>query len=306
MIFNGNIIEEFFLQRQITYRKNYPLSKASTFRIGGNAAFAAYPHTVSELSALLNFCKSKLIYHAVIGNASNVLFSDEGFDGIVIFTSELTRINVEGNTVHAECGVPLTFLSGIAQKNGLGGFEFAYGIPGTLGGAVYMNAGAYGGEMNDIIESVSWYDKNTGNKGVFSNSECSFDYRDSIFQHTDLIILSAVLRLKKRECELIKADMIEYMSRRREKQPLEFPNAGSTFKRYPGYFTGKLIEEAGLKGYSVGGAQVSEKHAGFIINRENATAADVLNLIEFIKHKIFEMNGINIECEVKFIPYSKG
>ena len=167
-----------------------------------------------------------------------------------------------------------------------------------------MNAGAYGGEMKDVISKVSFFDPETGVTGTISADECRFGYRESSFQHSEKVILSASFSLHPRDSGLIKADMDDYMSRRREKQPLEFPSAGSTFRRYPGYFTAKLIDDAGLKGFSVGGAQLSEKHAGFVINRGNATAADVLALVDEIKKRIFEINGINIECEIRYIPYS--
>ncbi len=302
MYYNNREIEAFLAAGPSPYRMNYPLSKASTFRIGGNAAFAVSPQTEEELASLLDYCRREKLYHAVIGNGSNVLFDDEGFDGMIILTSALNRIAAEGELLMAGCGVPLTKLAAEAEKNGLGGLEFAYGIPGTLGGAVYMNAGAYGGEMCCVIRQVGWYDPESGVQGVFENRDCAFGYRDSVFQHRDLIVLWASLSLQRRERSLIRADMNDYMSRRREKQPLEFPSAGSTFKRFPGYFTGKLIEEAGLKGFTVGGAQVSEKHAGFVINRGNATASDVKRLIEAVKDRIYRQNGIRIECEVRFIP----
>ena len=296
--------ENFLKEKNIAFETGRVLSQDSTFRIGGNAAVAAFPADIEQLCDAIGFFRANGVYFTVIGKGSNVLFADEGFDGVVIFTSKLNRISADGNILTAECGVPITYLSSVAQRNSLGGLEFAYGIPGTVGGAVFMNAGAYGGEVKDVVTSVGYFDPQTGKTGTMTADECGFGYRESVFQHSDKIVLSAVFSLKQRDAGLIKADMDDYMSRRREKQPLEFPSAGSTFRRYPGYFTAKLIDDAGLKGFSVGGAQVSEKHAGFVINRGNATAADVLALVAGIKKRIFEINGINIECEIRYIPYS--
>mgnify|MGYP001025779555 FL=1 len=296
--------EIFLKEKKIQFETGRRLSQDSTFRIGGEAAVAAFPDDTDQLCSAIGFFRANGVYFTVIGKGSNVLFADEGFDGVVIFTSKLNRISADGNILTAECGVPVTYLSSAAQKKSLSGLEFAYGIPGTVGGAVFMNAGAYGGEMKDVISKVSFFDPETGVTGTISADECRFGYRESSFQHSEKVILSASFSLHPRDSGLIKADMDDYMSRRREKQPLEFPSAGSTFRRYPGYFTAKLIDDAGLKGFSVGGAQVSEKHAGFVINRGNATAADVLALVDEIKKRIFEINGINIECEIRYIPYS--
>lgn len=296
--------ESFLEEKNIAFETDRALSQDSTFKIGGTAAIAAFPNSVEQLCTLVEFCKTERTYFTVIGKGSNVLFADEGFDGVVIFTSKLNSISIGESMITAECGVPLTFLSSVAQKNSLSGLEFAYGIPGTVGGAVVMNAGAYGGEIKDAVVSVDYFDSESCKCGTLTGNECGFGYRESIFQHSEKIVLSALFSLSQRAPELIKADMDDYMARRREKQPLEFPSAGSTFRRYPGYFTAKLIDEAGLKGFSVGGAQVSEKHAGFVINRGNATAADVLALVKEIQKRIFEINGINIECEIRYIPYS--
>ena len=296
--------ENFLKEKNIAFETDRILSQDSTFRIGGKAAVAAFPDNIEQLCDAIGFFRANGIYFTVIGKGSNVLFADEGFGGAVIFTSRLNRISADGNILNAECGVPITYLSSVAQKNSLGGLQFAYGIPGTVGGAVFMNAGAYGGEIKDVVASVGYFDPQTGKTGTMTADECGFGYRESVFQHSDKIVLSASFSLQPGDAGLIKADMDDYMSRRREKQPLEFPSAGSTFRRYPGYFTAKLIDDAGLKGFSVGGAQVSEKHAGFVINRRNATAADVLALVAEIKKRIFEINGINIECEIRYIPYS--
>lgn len=310
MLENTAMLETYLSDGQIegrlTFHRDYPLSKLSTFRIGGNAAYAVYPKSTDEFAALTALCVSLSIPYTVLGNGSNVLCADDGYEGVVLVTTDMNAITREGNTVKADCGVSLTYLASYAGKEGLGGLSFAYGIPGTVGGAVFMNAGAYGGEMKDVITSVSWYDPLTDESGEYSSEDCCFGYRESVFQKGDKIILSMTVALTPADPAVLRAEMEELMARRRDKQPLEFPSAGSTFKRYPGYFTGKLIEEAGLKGYTVGGAQVSEKHAGFVINIGNATAADVLALIEHIKGVIFEKNGIHIECEVRYLTSADG
>lgn len=291
---------------RLTYKTEYPLSTASTFKIGGPASYAVFPQNVDEMASLCSLCRSISVPFIVIGNGSNLLFDDSGYEGVVIFTGELKTISIDGTTVFAECGVSLTHLSSVCGKEGLSGLEFAYGIPGSLGGAVYMNAGAYGGEMKDVIVSVDYYDLDSDELGSFECEECAFEYRGSIFNRSNKIILSATLSLVCADKDEIKRQMDEYMTSRKEKQPLNFPSAGSTFKRYPGYFTAKLIDEASLKGFSVGGAQVSPKHAGFVVNTGNATSDDVKALIEHIKAVIKEKVGIDIECEVKFISDPKG
>ena len=293
-------------EMRLTYKTEYPLSTASTFKIGGPAAYAVFPRSVDELSSLCAFCRSISVPFIVIGNGSNLLFDDSGYEGVVIFTTELKTVSIDGTTVFAECGVSLTHLSSLCGKEGLSGLEFAYGIPGSVGGAVYMNAGAYGGEMKDVILSVDYYDLDNDETGSFECDSCAFEYRGSIFNRSNKIILSSKFKLTSSDKDAIKEQMEEYMRSRIEKQPLNFPSAGSTFKRYPGYFTAKLIDDASLKGFSIGGAQVSPKHAGFIVNTGNATSDDVKALIEHIKAVIKEKVGIDIECEVKFISDPKG
>ena len=295
-------------EERLRFCRDYPLSKLISFRIGGNASYVVYPKSGDEFSALTALCVSLSIPYAVLGNGSNVLCADDGYAGVVIVTTEMNTIRREGNRVTADCGVSLTYLASYVAKEGLGGLSFAYGIPGTVGGAVFMNAGAYGGELKDVIVSVNWYDPTTDESGTYALDECEFGYRTSVFQNTNQIILSMTVSLTDADPAVLRAEMEELMGHRREKQPLEFPSAGSTFKRYPGYFTGKLIEDAGLKGYTVGGAQVSEKHAGFVINVGDATASDVLTLIDYIKSVIREKNGIDIECEIRYLasPAAKG
>ena len=286
----------------LAFKTDCPLAPASSFKIGGNADFVIFPSSTDELVSTVKYLRGSSIKHIVIGNASNVLFADEGYRGAVVFTKELKDITLDAGRITAECGVPLIALSVFAQRSGFEGLAFAYGIPGTLGGAVYMNAGAYEGEMKQIVESVTFYDPSSDEILTRYGEENEFGYRHSFYSDKDLVILSASFTLKKADDPAaVRALMDEHMAARNSKQPLEYPSAGSTFKRYPGYYTGKLIEEAGLKGYTVGGAQVSEKHAGFVINKGGATAADVLALIDHIKSEIFKKNGIHIECEVRYI-----
>jgi UDP-N-acetylenolpyruvoylglucosamine reductase len=302
---NKTIIDK-ILDTKITsladYCKDKKLSELCSFRVGGIADYVVYPKSVEVLILLIDRLKEKNIKYCLLGNASNVLFSDNGFNGVVIFTSKLDSILVKGSTLNVECGVSLTHAAVIAQRNGLGGLEFAYGIPGTIGGAVYMNAGAYGGEMKDVVESSTYYTTDHKIIDRLMGVQHDFDYRESFYsKHENHVILSANLQLTYDDPENIKKKMDGFMSGRVEKQPLQYPSAGSVFKRYPGYYTGKLIEDAGLKGLTIGGAQVSEKHAGFIINRGGATAEDILKLIDIIKEKIYELNDIKIECEIKYI-----
>ncbi len=278
------------------------LSRFCTFKIGGPAEAALWPRdtgALTELIAAASACGQK---HIVCGSCSNILFSDEGYSGAVIFTTRLKGASLSDGIMDAECGAPLSLLAMTAQRAGLSGLEFAYGIPGSLGGAVFMNAGAYGGEMKDIVVSSDYYDTGSGTVKTLEAGEHLFGYRFSSYMNTpDRIILSAKLSLKDADPAAVQEKMDANMNARRKKQPLEYPSAGSAFKRAPGHYTAAMIDEAGLKGFSVGGAQVSEKHAGFIINRGGATADDVKKLISIIREKIYDMNGVDIEPEIRFI-----
>ena len=306
MLDNSNILEQYLTDAEdegrLTFRVDLPLSTVTTFKIGGAASYGIYPSSIDELSSLCALCRSISVPFYIVGNGSNLVFDDTGYEGAVIFTTAINTVTINENTVYSDCGVSLTHLSSLVAKEGLSGLEFAYGIPGSVGGAVYMNAGAYGGEMKDVVKEVTFYDIKNDEFVTVENDKCAFDYRTSVFQSGDKIILSVKLKLLSDDRELITARMNQYMQSRKDKQPLNYPSAGSVFKRYPGYFTGKLIEEAGLKGYTIGGAQVSEKHAGFIVNIGNATSADLKALIQYIKAVIKENVGIDIECEVKFVP----
>lgn len=286
----------------IEWELNCPLSKHSTLRIGGGADIALFPHSTEELCRALAFLRARDIPTLVIGNGSNVVFSDEGYRGAVVFTGKCREIKIEDNILFADAGVPLSALSSSARDEGLSGLEFAFGIPGTLGGAIYMNAGAYGGSMSDVCISSSYYDIQTGEiKSLFEDAQ-AFGYRKSIYQHhPERIILGATLKLQKGDRRQISETMRTYWEKRRNSQPLDLPNAGSTFKRPEGHFAGKLIEDCGLKGLTVGGAQVSEKHAGFIVNVGGATCEDVKRLIERIKTTVLQKTGVELECEIKFL-----
>ena len=286
----------------IEWELNCPLSKHSTLRIGGGADIALFPHSTEELCRALAFLRARDIPTLVIGNGSNVVFSDEGYRGAVVFTGKCREIKIEENILFADAGVPLSALSSAARDEGLSGLEFAFGIPGTLGGAIYMNAGAYGGSMSDVCINSSYYDIQTGEvKSLFEDAQ-AFGYRKSIYQHhPERIILRATLKLQKGDRRQISETMRTYWEKRRNSQPMDLPNAGSTFKRPEGHFAGKLIEDCGLKGLTVGGAQVSEKHAGFIVNVGGATCEDVKRLIERIKTTVLQKMGVELECEIRFL-----
>lgn len=277
------------------------LSTQCTFRIGGKAKYAFYPSGGEELVRDVRACRAAGIRYCVIGNGSNTLFADEGFDGAMIFTQKMTRVEIESRKIRAGAGVPLMRLAIKAQRASLGGLAFAYGIPGSVGGAVYMNAGAYEQDIGSVIEHVLIYDAESDETRILTAEECDFSYRHSVFQTRDFIVLGVSFSLIPQETEKIKAEMNDYMKRRREKQPLEYPSAGSVFKRYEGKFIAKMIDEAGLKGTRIGGAEISCKHAGFIVNRGGATAADVLALVELIRTTLREKEGVDPECEIRYI-----
>ncbi len=278
-----------------------PLFKHSTFKIGGVADIFISPYDVVALEKVLEYCKIYNIKNVVVGNGSNVLFRDEGFRGAVVNVgSKMESLRLENEKeIVASAGTTLAKLAHFALENSLTGLEFCWGIPGTVGGGVFMNAGAYGCEIKDVIVSSSYVDKRTGCKNVLLKDEMKFGYRYSCYMENDFVITEARFRLSFGQKEKIKEKMDELMARRREKQPLEWPNAGSVFKRPPGNFAGTLIEKSGLKGFSIGGAKVSEKHAGFIINTGGSTANDVLSLIDFIKREVLNKTGYALETELK-------
>ncbi|MBQ2767602.1 MAG: UDP-N-acetylmuramate dehydrogenase [Clostridia bacterium] len=279
--------------------RDHLLAPHTTFRIGGPASVALFPASTSAAASALDLLKETDIPFAVIGNGSNLLCADAGYHGAVLFTGQMKRVEFCQNRVTAECGVSLTALAGEAQRRGLDGLAFAYGIPASVGGALRMNAGAYGGEIADVLAQSVCYDTLDHTEHTLDAPEHALAYRHSIYaEHPERVILSVTFTLTPGDTDEIGARMQDYMQRRRTKQPLEYPSAGSVFKRPVGHFAGKLIEDCGLKGCTIGGAQVSEKHAGFIINRGNATADDVLRLIEHIQTTVLAAYGVTLECEV--------
>ena len=279
---------------------NEPMSKHTTFRIGGNADVFVSPE-VSQVSDLIALAKEYEVPVTVIGNGSNLLVGDKGIRGLVLsFGKEAEAIHLEGNRMTVAAGTILAKAAAEAAKNSLAGLEFAAGIPGSLGGAIVMNAGAYGGEMKDVVISAKVLTPK-GEIKELSNEELELSYRHSCIPEKDYIVLEATLELEPGEESAIREKMADFKNRRVEKQPLEYPSAGSTFKRPEGYFAGKLIQDANLRGYQVGGAQVSEKHCGFVINKGNATAADVLQLIQDVKRIVYDTFQVELEPEVKMI-----
>ena len=284
------------------YTENESMIEHTTFRIGGPADLFVVPTTVEGLAAVVSACNKEGIYCFILGNGSNVLVSDKGIRGVVVSTAAcLNNIELIGAyEIKCGAGVKLSRLSDLACENSLTGAEFAWGIPGTVGGAVYMNAGAYDGEMKDILVSCEYLTPD-GELHTMLADEMDLSYRHSAFSENGYVIVSATVRLKAGDKGEIRAKMDDFMHRRKSKQPLEFPSAGSTFKRPVGGFAAALIDECGLKGYSVGGAQVSEKHAGFVINKGGATCFDVMRLVEHIKKEVFLNKSIKLECEIRVI-----
>ncbi len=279
--------------------ESYSLSRLTSFRTGGDST-VLFPETLTLVEKLVPLLHEESIPYFVLGNGTNVIAKDEGYHGLILCLAHLKEARVEGKRLVAQCGAPITALANLAQKNGLSGMEFFYGIPGTVGGAVFMNAGAYGGECKDILESVTSLTPE-GKIQTLSVEDLNLGYRTSIFQQTEDLILSATFSLTEGKKEEIRSKMEDLMERRVTKQPLEYPSAGSTFRRFPGRFTAKMIEDAGLKGARCGGAQVSEKHAGFLINYDHATSADIFGLIDHVKEVIWEKEGVWIQCEVRVI-----
>lgn len=291
----SDIFEELkLITKEENIFQNEPMKKHTTFRTGGPADFLVTPTSEKEMIECLKLDVKKTI----IGNGSNLLVKDGGIRGLVIQTTKLNNITVDKDEIKAESGALLSRIANIAKDNSLTGFEFACGIPGTIGGAVAMNAGAYGGEMKDVILRTRYADEN-GN--VFEITKHEFDYRKSFFTGKNLIILASEIRLQNGDKEEIENKMKEYMTARNSKQPVNMPSAGSTFKRPAGFFAGKLIEDSGLKGYTIGGASVSTLHAGFIVNNGDATSKDILDLISYVQDKVYENYSVKLETEVKII-----
>lgn len=296
---SAEALADFLKSENIEYRQNEPMRAHTTFKIGGEADIFIIPASPAALISAIKKCTELEIPYFILGNGSNLLVSDGGIEGAVISLAGINGISAKGEKITCGAGAMLSSVCLKALSLSLTGLEFAYGIPGTAGGALYMNAGAYGGQMADVIESAECLTA-SGDIKTLKKEDMQLGYRSSIFKKGGLIIISLTLALKKGDKAEIKAEMDELLNRRKQKQPLEYPSAGSTFKRPKGYFAGALIEKNGLKGLTVGGAQVSEKHAGFVINRGGATAADVKALIGKIQKKVFENDGVMLEPEVIF------
>lgn len=299
---NNELLIKFAKETEIPFSENEMLSAHTTFKIGGPAEVFASPQNAGQVSAAVRFCKENGVKLFPLGKGSNLLVSDEGASGIVLhFGRDMSEMRLlDEETIYCEAGASLAKLCSFALEKSLTGLEFAYGIPGSVGGAVFMNAGAYGGEIKDVILSAEHIDEN-GERGVFEGDALEMSYRHSVYGSKKYIITSAVFRLKKGDKAEIKAKMDELIGKRFDKQPMDKPSAGSTFKRPEGAFASALIDQCGLKGFTVGGAQVSEKHAGFVINKGDATCADVLELIEWVQNKVKTDTGFTLEPEVEIL-----
>lgn len=292
------MLDTFLKDNNIDFLQNESLKKHTTFKVGGNAKYIAMPKTVQQAADLLRFLKENDIKYYILGRGSNVIFKDSGFDGVIIKTVNLQQVKyIDETTVYVQSGVALNVLCKNLQEKSLEGLEFCYGIPGNIGGAVFMNAGAYGGEIADAVLQVEYIDEKCEVKTI-SAQDCGFGYRHSIFQDKKWFITGCTLGLKKGDKQHISAFMEDIMQRRIDKQPLDKPSAGSSFKRPQGYFAAALIEQCGLKGCKIGGAQVSEKHSGFIVNTGNATCDDIVALAEYVEKVVFEKTGVKIEKEM--------
>ena len=296
-------IENALKQLNIEFLTEEPMKNHTSFRTGGNAEVFSIPKNESEIKAILNLCNKENVPCFVLGNGSNILVPDEGIrNRVVIYLGDnLSYINEkEDGTIVAGAGTKLIQLCRYALSKELSGLEFAYGIPGSVGGAAYMNAGAYGGEMKDVLVKINHINED-GTDGFTEGDEMDLSYRHSAYSSEKKIITSVELKLQNGDKEEIEAKMKDFLGRRKDKQPLEYPSAGSVFKRPEGYFAGALIEQSGLKGKRIGGAMVSEKHAGFIINYDNATTSDVLDLIDFCRETVKDKFGVTLEAEIKSV-----
>lgn len=295
-------LKQLLTAADIAYKENEPLAAHCTFKIGGPARLFVQPIDHAQLCRAVALCKAQGVRYYLLGNGSNILFADEGYNGAVLDISSMQdAVEVHGTQLTAGAGVRLSALCKTALEHGLTGLEFAYGIPGTVGGAVYMNAGAYGGELKDVLESVTFLDDNLQLR-TLPAADLAMGYRTSIFeQNPGWCILSVTVVLHRGDGAAVLAKMQELLGKRKEKQPLEWPSAGSTFKRPVGAFAGKLIEDCGLRGFTVGGAQISEKHCGFVINRGGATCADVVALTEQVRQIVEARTGFVLEREIRVV-----
>lgn len=286
----------------IDYEENVSGKKLTSFCVGGEVRVVAKPSEREQLRELFWYLRENGIKYAVLGRGSNIVIDDAGYCGVLVLLSNFNKISFAGKVVTAGAGATMRQVANFAMQHSLSGLEFAHGIPGSVGGGVYMNAGAYGGEISGVLRSCECYDTENDEFLHFENADCDFSYRHSVFsKNKNFVILSATFELMEGDTEKISETMESYKTLRAEKQPLEFPSAGSTFKRPKDNFAGKLIEEAGLKGYTVGGAQVSPKHAGFVVNIGGATSKDIKELVEHVKNTVSEKFGVELECEIEFL-----
>lgn len=293
---------DFLKENKISFEENVDGKRLCSFRVGGRAALVIRPSNTAEIKTLFGFLKKCEIRYILLGKGSNVVISDVGFDGAVILLSEIKSWSVDYDKLSIGAGASLSNAASVAQSFGLSGLEFAHGIPGSVGGGIYMNAGAYGGEICQVLSSCECYDTYTDELVHLNNFDMGFAYRHSVLQERkNLIVLRATFGLTVSDWREVRDRMDVLRAQRLEKQPLEYPSAGSTFKRPEGYFAAKLIDDAGLKGYTVGGAQVSEKHAGFVINRGGATASDIKQLVDYIQKTVKEKFNVSLECEIEFV-----
>ena len=291
------MLKKFLNDNNIAAYFDESMKKHTTFKVGGNAACIAMPDTIEKAAMLIKFLKENNINSYYLGNGSNVIFNDNGFDGVIIKTSNLNAVTFDGNKVVSGAGVLMTSLSKKVQEKGLSGLECCYGIPGNVGGGVFMNAGAYGGEISQKVVSVDYLDEN-GDLHTLSKEECEFSYRHSVFMKHKWFVVSASFLMDEGNPETMLEFMEDIMQRRKDKQPLDKPSAGSSFKRPEGYFAAALIDQCGLKGLTVGGAQVSEKHAGFSVNIGNATCRDIVALADKVGEIVLKEKGVVLEKEM--------
>lgn len=291
------MLKDFLCKYSFSFVENESLKKHTTMKVGGNADFIVYPKNAEEVSMLISFLNKENIRYYILGNGSNVMFSDEGFKGVIIKSEKLNDIKIDGNKIYFGAGVSMTKAAKTAVENSLSGIEYCYGIPGNIGGGLYMNAGAYGGEISAKLISIDYVDEN-GEIKTISAKDCDYGYRHSVFMSRRRFILGGLFRFENGNKEELKRFCDEIMQKRISKQPLDMPSAGSSFKRPAGYFAAALIDECGLKGKTIGGAQVSEKHAGFIVNKGDATCKDITALADYVENEVYKKTGINIEKEM--------
>ena len=291
------MLKDFLCKYSFSFVENESLKKHTTMKVGGNADFIVYPKNAEEVSMLISFLNKENIRYYILGNGSNVMFSDEGFKGVIIKSEKLNDIKIDGNKIYFGAGVSMTKAAKTAVENSLSGIEYCYGIPGNIGGGLYMNAGAYGGEISSSLVSVDCVDEN-GEIKTISAKDCDYGYRHSVFMSRRRFILGGLFQFEYGNKAELKRFCEEIMQKRISKQPLDMPSAGSSFKRPAGYFAAALIDECGLKGKTIGGAQVSEKHAGFIVNKGEATCKDITALADYVENEVDKKTGIKIEKEM--------